>query len=149
MISALMELQFADPDRAKDFRCSKCPVNVQRLRRCHEPRYDFTEEDAHFWPIQITKGGELYNFCPGKATRDFEAVSLYNTVILTAETGALWSDGGIADQPTWFMELVTSFVPLYNELRFYSRAKAILGDGKKGNSGNGGNQRQAKVHNRR
>lgn len=146
MISALLELQFGDQERAKDFRCTKCPASVQKLRRCHEDRWDFGEADGAFWPIQISKGGELYSFCPGKATRDFEAVSLYNAVVLTAETGALWEGGGISNQPAWYMELVTYYVPLYNELRFISRAKMVLGDGKGAKDGN--QQRSAKIHSR-
>jgi len=147
MIHALLDLQFADPERAKSFRCSECPESVKRLRRCQEDRFDFGEKDAAFWPIQIMKGGETYSFCPGRATRDMEAVSLYHAVLLTAETGALWESGGIADQPYWYMDLVCTYVPMYNEWRFASRAKSVLGDGKKGAS-NGGNERHPKVHSR-
>jgi hypothetical protein len=146
MIMALLELQFAEADRAKTFRCTTCPASIQKLRRCHEERFDFTEADAPFWPIQITKGGELYNFCPGRATRDFEAVSLYNAIMLTAETGALWEDGGISSQPAWYMDLVSAYVPLYNELRFSSRARMVLGDGKKQGATDGNIKRPAKVH---
>lgn len=147
MIQALLELQFADSERAQAFRCETCPSSVKKLRRCEEDRWDFGPEDGTFWPIQITKGsGGLYGFCPGKAAKDPGVVASYEAVILTAETGALWESGGISQQPAWYMELVCTFVPMYTELRFASRARAILGDGK--GTSNGTLNRQPKVHNR-
>lgn len=71
-----------------------------------------------------------YPWCPGKATWDREAVSIFNILKVAAETGSLWQAGGIADQPHWFVDLLAWFLPSYNDLKFNSRARSILGDGK-------------------
>jgi len=80
--------------------------------------------------MYINDGGPSFGFCPGKATWDRSTVSLYRLLIICAETGALYNSGGISDQPEWFVELLGWFLPRYNDLRFNSRAKSILGDGK-------------------
>ena len=135
MIEALLELQFAG-ERAKDFSCASCHARVQKLRRCREDKFDFDDHDAPFWPIRIQQGGGLYSFCPGKATWDQETKAIYSAIVVCAETHTQWQNGGIADQPSWWIDLVSSFVPMYNEMKFYARAKAILGDSKAVNNGN-------------
>ena len=128
-----MELEFADhaglKKQGRNFNCDLCKEKVQQIRRCREERWDFNDQDGTQFPIRLGEGGGLYGFCPAKATWDHEATSLYRLLLLSAETGALLKTGGIADQPGWFMDLAAWFLPKYSELRFYSRAKAILGDG--------------------
>lgn len=126
-----MELSFAPPDRAKVFQCSKCPLPTQKLRRCHEDREDFTQADnGSVFPIMITPEGQQYGFCPSKATWDSTVSGIYNSLMICAETGNLWTAGGISEQPSWFVELLSMFILRYNDHKFYSRAQAILGDGK-------------------
>jgi hypothetical protein len=134
MISALLELQYCDPQRASELNCKKCPEKVRRMRRCDEDKWDFDSTDASFFPMRVTQGhGELYGFCPAKATWDNRVISLYRALVLSAETGAQWQNGGISSQPDWWVDLASWFIPSYNELRFAHRARMILGDGKKSN----------------
>lgn len=128
-----MELAFADRAKLKkrgiSFNCEKCPASIQKLRRCHEDRENFEEKDnSSIWPMYITDGGTPFGFCPGKATWEPRTVKLYRMLVICADTGALYEAGGISDQPEWFVDLLGWFLPRYNDLRFYSRAKAILGD---------------------
>jgi hypothetical protein len=78
----------------------------------------------------VTREGEQFSFCPGKATWDHTVSSVYSSLMICAETGNLWNSGGISDQPLWFIELLSIFLMRYNDHKFYSRAQAILGDGK-------------------
>jgi len=124
---------WADPSELKKsggFSCHKCPKRVQELRRCREDRMDFTEADNIMWPMYIVPGGELYNFCPGKSTWDIEASSAFRMLIIAAETGTMIDEGGISNQPAWWVELLSEFVPRYNQQKIFSLAKAILGKGK-------------------
>lgn len=89
---------------------------------------DFTEKDNAMWPMYVTKGSALFNFCPGKATWDKETVSIYKALKLSSESGSQWIDGGIADQPEWWVELLSWFLPRYNDLRFMGRVRSFLGD---------------------
>lgn len=124
-----MELNFAPNDRAKSFKCSTCPSETQALRRCREPREDFTHKDhAGVFPILITKDGEQFSFCPGKATWDSSVVAVYNSLVISAETGCMWNEGGLSEQPQWFMDLLSLFIVRYNDHKFWSRARAILGE---------------------
>lgn len=131
---ALVELAFADlgelARQGRNFTCSKCKPGIKALRRCGEAREDFTEADGSLWPITITPGGAQFSFCPGKATWDREAVALVSTLRLAAETGMMLEAGGIADQPDWWIDMLGWFVPAYDQHKFMSRARAILGDGK-------------------
>jgi hypothetical protein len=151
MIRALLELQNAPADRVAQFRCSSCPDSVKKLRRCQEERFDFNENDGSFWPIRIQQGGDLYGFCPGKATWDARASVLYKALIVCDRTGIHWQSGGLADQPDWWVDIVAEFLPHIEESRFYSRARAILGDGKKqtstGGRAGGGNKAGNRVQN--
>lgn len=125
-----MELSFAPPERAKVFQCSRCPIETQNLRRCRETREDFTYKDnGSVFPIMVTQDGEQFSFCPGKATWDHTVSSIYSALMITAETGNLWNSGGISEQPSWFIELLSIFLIRYNDHKFYSRARSILGDG--------------------
>jgi len=130
---ALLELEFADhvqlKKKGRNFQCVGCPKNIQKLRRCREDRWDFTEDDASFFPIRIHEGGGFYGFCPGKATWDQEAVFLFKLLVVSFEQKALLVAGGIADQPAWFIEQLGWFVTAYDSNKFTSRARMILGEG--------------------
>jgi len=122
----------------RSFNCDGCAERVKKLRRCGEDRFDFNENDGSIWPMQIEKGGEMFGFCPGKATWDAKAVQTFQLLTLAAETGEIkLIDGGMMDQPDWWLDNLAWFVPRYNLLQFISRAKMILGDGKKGVTGGG------------
>ena len=131
---ALTELSFADHARLKksgrSFDCQNCPKSIQSLRRCQEDREDFTEADGSLWPMYIEKGGDLFSFCPGKATWDHEAVGLFRLLVVSAETGKLYESGGLSDQPDWWIETLSWFIPRYKTHEFINRAKMILGDEK-------------------
>lgn len=144
MIEALLELQAASPEDARRFQCSTCPEATRKLRRCEESRWDFNGDDGAIFPLYVTKGGGLYGFCPGKATWDPCAVALYRALVVCERTGAHWQTGGIADQPAWWVEFVSDFLPRMDDLRFAQRVRAILGDGKTAQHGGNahGNQRQ-------
>lgn len=147
MIEALLELHSAPPDRVSAFTCATCPQKVKALRRCAEDRTDFTEKDGNFWPIQIQKGGALFGFCPAKATWDAGVASLFRALILADRTGANWVSGGISEQPTWWVELASEFLPRLEETRFYARARAIMGDGTKPSTGasNGSHKARSRI----
>lgn len=108
---------------------------------------DFTDADGHIWPMRVFEGGGLYGFCPGKASQDSAAVATYQALVVCHQTGAHWIDGGISDQPSWWVELVSEFLPRMDDLRFYSRARAILGEGDKGAS-HGNHHKSARNQNR-
>ena len=115
----------------RSFDCASCKESVRKLRRCGEDREDFTKDDGAFWPIQLYQGGELYGFCPAKATWDQEIVSVFKLLILSAETGNInLVQGAIEDQPAWWLDQVSWFVPKYKQIQFISRVKMIIGDGK-------------------
>lgn len=132
MIEALLELQFAEPDRAKQFQCQTCPNSIKKIRRCEESREDFTMEDGNIWPMRVQEGGSLFGFCPAKASRNPMALLNFKALMVCFQTGLHWQIGGISEQPEWWIDLVYWFTSRYDDLRFYSRAKAILGDGKNG-----------------
>ena len=83
----------------------------------------------------ITREGEQFSFCPAKATWDGSILSVYNYLVISAETGALWNDGGISEQPAWFVELLSTFIVRYNDQKFWGRARAILGESSNGTKG--------------
>ena len=114
------------------------------MRRCEEERENFTEEDGIIFPIQISKDGEKYGFCPGKATWDHNATKLFNIMSLVAETGN-WQyvDGGLIDQPDWWIENISWFVRTYKQIQFSNRVKSVVGDGSalKGIKSHGSNRK--------
>jgi len=69
----------------------------------------------------------LYAFCPGKSTWDSSIAGLYQALVITAETGIMLEEGPLMDQPGWWIDLLSWFLPFYNDQKFWSRAKAILG----------------------
>lgn len=82
--------------------------------------------------MYIIKGGQKYGFCPGKATWDASIVRFYNLLVLSSELGALYCQGGLSDQPSWFIENLSWFAPYYRQLQFNQRAVSIFGDGSDG-----------------
>jgi hypothetical protein len=149
---ALLELSQTDHAALKasgrNFICSECPDRTKKLRRCEEDREDFNENDAIIFPIEINKGGEKYGFCPGKATWNNETVRLFRIMSLAAESNDWrYIDGGMVDQPAWWMDNINWFIPAYKQNQFLSRAKMILGDGTKNQTGvakNGSNRKPSR-----
>lgn len=127
--------------KGRNFICAKCPEKIQKLRRCKEDRWDFTSEDASLFPIKLSSHGGEYGFCPAKVTWFPDLIAQYRLLVLSYETKQLLYEGGLAQQPAWFIELLGWFVPRYDELKFYYRAKSILGDGKKKNTPKGSQPR--------
>jgi len=115
---------------ARPFDCATCPKKIKKLRRCMEDRWDFTAEDSMIFPMQISKGGSLFSFCPAKATWDLESRHVFNLLMISTETGQLYRSGGIINQPEWFIELLSEFIPVYDKIKFTNKAQMILGDGK-------------------
>jgi hypothetical protein len=117
----------------RSFDCNGCQERVQKLRRCREDREDFGHNDGAAWPMVVDKGGSQFGFCPAKATWDRQAVYIFQLLQLAAETGATqYVRGGLVDQPEWWVNELSWFVPRYKMLQFISRAKMVLGDGSKG-----------------
>lgn len=79
--------------------------------------------------MRIYDGGELYGFCPSKATWDAEAVLLYRSLVVATQCGTMWERGSLSEQPSWWIELLSWFVQKYNHEVFVQRAKMVLGDG--------------------
>jgi len=147
---ALIDLQFANHSELKkqgrNFDCSSCPLRIQKLRRCHEDRWDFTEDDAAFFPMSVEKGGAMYGFCPAKVNWDNEATTLFNTLVVALEYGKLFTNTDLINQPSWSVDLLAWFAVTYKQRMFISRAQMVLGDGggstqAKGVRGNGRNRR--------
>jgi hypothetical protein len=62
-------------------------------------------------------------------------MSDFRLLTIAAESGNITLyDGGIADQPFWWVDTLSWFLPFYSTQRFVSRAKMILGDGTKKSS---------------
>lgn len=129
---ALLELSFADTAALKkegrNFDCSTCPKAVQKIRRCWEPREDFTSGDGAVFPIYIHKGGTLYGFCPAKVSRDLSTVSYFKLLVICAEMRTFPETGGLFDQDGEFIEQMSWFLPAYDMGKFASRVQMVMGD---------------------
>jgi len=103
-------------------------TEIAKLRRCEEDRWDFTEEEGPF-PILMTRGGQAFNFCPAKSTKDPETIEIYQMLVSILETGLWPNAGGIKDQDAEWVDLVATFGPMRRSLEFNERynmiAKAI------------------------
>jgi len=138
-------LTFADTAALKksgrSFNCETCPSNIQRIRKCREPRWDFTSEDSNIFPIYIQKGGPTFSFCPSKVARDdYETSELYRTLVLCAEMKQFPYEGGMLEQPDWLIEQLMWFLTRYDDIKFTSRMSRVFGNSgeeKKQNSGMG------------
>ena len=95
--------------------------------------------------MRIHDGGELFGFCPGKATWDQESAILYRSLIVARTCGIMWESGSLSEQPSWWVNLLSWFIQKYDHEIFASRARMVLGDGKqkpvKGAAKNGGKHR--------
>lgn len=81
--------------------------------------------------MRVHEGGGLYGFCPGKATWDQEAVTIFEVMTVATEQKALLNAGGIAAQPGWFINLLSWFGPAYDMQKFVQKARLVMGDGSK------------------
>jgi hypothetical protein len=126
-------LGFANPTdlKGRQFNCETCPKRIQKIRRCREEREDFTSDDGAIWPMQITKHGGYYSFCPAKATWSHEVHDYFNMLLISCETGNLPYFGGIMDQEPDFIENLSWFLPRWDMLKFNQKVHLVLGDGKK------------------
>lgn len=78
--------------------------------------------------------GELYGFCPAKVARDdFETTSLYNMLIVIAETGQLLESNGISNQPAWLIDELSWFLPKYSAYKFANQISMVFGSDDKPN----------------
>lgn len=77
--------------------------------------------------MYVSKGGQTFGFCPGKATWDHEAMLTFKMLIVAAETGCHYNAGGLEDQPQWWIDLLSWFIPRYDDLKFYSRVRNVVG----------------------
>lgn len=129
---ALLELAFHVPtETGPKFNCATCKPRIQQLRKCWEDRWDLDENDnPSVFPIRLSPDGQPFGFCPAKAQRDTEATKYFDLLMITAHTGAMLVRGGIEDQPSWFVEMASWFLQRYDQIKFYTRARNILGDGK-------------------
>jgi len=62
-------------------------------------------------------------------TWDQEAISIFELMVVAVEQKAMLVEGGIANQPTWFISLLAWFGPAYEGLKFMSRVRMVVGDG--------------------
>lgn len=92
--------------------------------------------------MNIHQGGELYGFCPGKATWDNEAQQVYNMLVVARECGTMVTNGPLTDQPAWWISLLSEFITVYDAQKFATRVRSVLGDGKNNGSKNGRPQRK-------
>lgn len=83
------------------------------------------------WPMYVFRGGDLYNFCPGKATWHYETHETFKLLLIASETGQLLYNGGMTNQPDWFIDLLAWFLPRFDTMKFASKADMILGGDKK------------------
>lgn len=84
--------------------------------------------------MYIHKGGNLYGFCPGKATWDTETSELYRLMVVVAETGHMPLAGGILDQPGWFVDELGWFLPEYSLAKFGRQASLVFGGSTQSNA---------------
>jgi hypothetical protein len=82
--------------------------------------------------MEVSKGGQTFGFCPGKATWDAVAVSLYRMLVVSFEYKTLPYPGSVTEQPSWVIELLGMFASRYDGAKFSMRAKMILGDSSNG-----------------
>ena len=79
--------------------------------------------------MRIQEGGELYGFCPAKATWDHNVKDYFNLLILSCETGTFPHDGGLLNQKSDFIENMAWFLIKWDMLKFTQKADMILGSG--------------------
>lgn len=123
----------ASRGKGRNFDCVTCPSRTQKLRQCDVDKWDFTADDnPSVFPIQIFEGGSYYGFCPAKATwpGNDSVIGKFKTLLYAASTNNLLVQGGINDQPSWFIETMSWFKPMYDQVIFMSKVRSVLGGGK-------------------
>lgn len=118
----------------RKFDCASCPERIQKLRRCKTNRWDFTEADnPSVFPMQLYKGGQYYGFCPAKATwpGPDSVVLKFRTLLVAAMSKQMLYAGGIMNQPAWFIESLSWFLPMYDQILFMTKMQSVLGTGSK------------------
>lgn len=113
--------------QGRSFNCATCDPKIKKIRRCQEDREDFTAEDGALWPMYIQEGGELYGFCPAKATWDLSLSHHFSLMVIIAQTGTMPYEGGLYDQPAELIEELAWFLPRYEQMKFIQKADMILG----------------------
>lgn len=129
-MQALLELSFSS--ESKRFDCSNCEERTQKIRRCHESRWDFTGNDSNIFPIIINDGGQHWGFCPGKANWYPHITYLFRTLVITCELNQLPYEGCLTEQPDYIVSLLSWFAPTYNGLATAQRHGLLSNDKKKG-----------------
>lgn len=106
--------------------CTKRNTKIAQLRRCLEDRWDFDEKDGAQFPIQMTRGGPLFGFCPAKVERDDpETMSIFALLSAILETNTWPQAGGIEEQEYFWVELVSEFGPFRRSLEFNQRYEMV------------------------
>ena len=140
----MIDLAFADESmigKGRHFNCESCPTSIQKKRRCKEDKWDFKPKDDIIFPIEVYKGGPRYGFCPGKVTwvSEFHTKRIFDLLVLTCETKFLLYEGGIMDQPSWYISKLSWFMPKYNALKEAMNQKRMWGS-------SGSNNRHTAAH---
>jgi hypothetical protein len=102
---------------------------VQKIRRCHDDRWDFTSEDGNVFPIMIRKDGQRYGFCPAKVTWDDSVLWWYRMLTVCAETNQLPNGEPVVYQSVEWIELLSWFLPVYDQMKFKRNLEMIFGSG--------------------
>lgn len=83
--------------------------------------------------MYINKGGELYGFCPAKATWDHSLAEFFRMLVVVAELKQLPEAGGVYDQNPDMVDMLSWFLPKYDFMKFNQKADMILGGDNKSN----------------
>lgn len=74
----------------------------------------------------MVQGGAQFGFCPAKVLRDdFHAVSVYNTLTAILETNTWPDKGGLNDQESYWVEMVSTFGKYRRDLEFTDRYNTV------------------------
>lgn len=75
---------------------------------------DFTKSDGNVWPIYLDASfSQPFSFCPGKATWEDKTMRMFDSLQTCFYAKTLWTEGGLGDQPSWFVDLYKDFAPSY------------------------------------
>lgn len=75
-------------------------------------------------------GSSGFGFCPSKVARDdIETLIQFKELIMISEFKVLPYSGGLYEQDSELIDLLTWFFPSYELMRFAQKAVMILGDG--------------------
>lgn len=101
-----------------------------KLRKCEDDREDFTKKDnPGLWPIRLSKGGPAFSFCPGKATWDHDAAEALRLLETTYFLGQPLFPGSFMEQPWWYAEFISEYLPVYDDMRENNKQRAMWGSG--------------------